>query len=111
VLEHHLLLDVLLLIVIMVLLQPRLRRWWKRLHCTWQERQPRVWKPASPRDCPLCCSGLSLSVIKPGAVVPYAQHKSRRGRKKSVATRGFACPRIPKKLHFRENDTKTVANL
>jgi hypothetical protein len=62
----------LLLIVIMILLRPRLRRWWKRLKHTWQTRQPGVWKPTSPHDCTLCRQGFSLSVITPCDVVPYA---------------------------------------
>jgi transposase-like protein len=40
----------------------------------------------------LCYGQVSLGVVKQREVVPYSQTKSPCGRKKSVATRGYACP-------------------
>jgi IS1 family transposase len=89
--DFSLLIDCLLLIIITALLRPRILRWWRRLREVCRTHLHRRWKPASPHDCPLCCSGVSLGVVKPRAVLPYIHCKSPRGRKKSVPTRGFAC--------------------
>jgi hypothetical protein len=59
--------------VIVILLRPQLRRWWRRLREHWRDHQPRCWKPASPHDCTLCCGQVSLEVFKPRDVVPYFQ--------------------------------------
>jgi transposase-like protein/IS1 family transposase len=84
--------NIVLLVVILILLRPHLRRWWRRLREHWRERQPRRWQPASPHDCVLCCGQVNLEVIQHRDVIPYHQTKSPRGRKKLVATRGYACP-------------------
>jgi transposase-like protein len=84
--------NIVLLVVIVLLLRSQLRRWWRRLREHWRGHQPRRWKPASPHDCMLCCGQVSLGVVKQREVVPYSQTKSPRGRKKSIATRGYACP-------------------
>ncbi len=48
---------------------------------------PRKWKPKSPKDCPICQSGIEMVVMKPKTeVIPYAQRKSARGRPKYLAT-------------------------
>ena len=88
--------DRLLLILFAILLlrvswrvySPRLRRRWRRA----KARLPRRWKPRSPKDCPHCCQGLSLeSRPVQREVEPYAERKSKRGRKKEICTAGFAC--------------------
>ena len=58
-----------------------------------KERLPRQWCPKSPEDCPQCqeCVTLSQSQIN-WNVQPYGEVKSRRGRKKSISTAGYACP-------------------
>lgn len=83
---------ILLLILILLLLRPHLRRWCKHLSMRWKLVKPRQWKPATPHDCQLCCQHVSVQVVKRHDVVPYPQIKSTRGRKKTVSTQGFACP-------------------
>jgi hypothetical protein len=79
-------------LVIIILMRPHFSRWHKRLRKRWQAVKQRQWKPGTPHDCALCCQQMRLQVSKQRAVVPYAQSKSPRGRKRSVATHGFACP-------------------
>jgi transposase-like protein len=52
----------------------------------------RKWKPKSPHDCPACQEGIRLS-IRPiqRNVQPWHERKSSRGRKKTIATQGYAC--------------------
>jgi hypothetical protein len=68
--------NIVLLVVIVLLLRPQLRRWWRRLREHWRDHQPRRWKPQSPDDCPRCRSDVCLSIVKPGPVTPYPQTKS-----------------------------------
>ena len=84
--------NIVLLTIIILLIQPRLRRWYKHLHKRWRTFKQRQWKPASPHDCALCCNQVGLHVIRQHDVVPYYLTKSPRGRKKSVSTHGFTCP-------------------
>ena len=88
---EHLLLILFALLLLKLgwqLYAPRLRRFWKDA----KARLPRRWKPRSPKDCPHCCAGVSLESHPVGRhVVPYAQRKSRRGRRKEISTAGFAC--------------------
>jgi transposase-like protein len=84
--------NLILLVIIVVLIRPHLHRWHQRLHKRWKAFKQRQWKPASPHDCDLCCHQVVLQVIKQRDVIPYHQTKSPRGRKKSVDTRGCACP-------------------
>ncbi len=54
---------------------------------------PRPLRPRTPDDCPQCRDAQAVSrAATTGSVVPYAQRKSRRGRKKTVDTQGQACP-------------------
>jgi hypothetical protein len=85
-------LNVFLLIAIIILMRPHLRRWYKSLGKRGKAFKRRRWKPGTPHDCAQCCHQTHLQIVKQRDVVPYSQIKSRRGRKKSVATRGFACP-------------------
>ena len=89
---ERLLICVLVLYVLHVLYQrhrSRLRRWWQR----GKDHLPRRWKPQSPRDCVCCQNGISLVPLPdPDAVVPWSERKSKRGRKKSLDTSGYACP-------------------
>jgi hypothetical protein len=39
--------NIVLLVVIVLLLRPQLRRWWRRLREHWRDHQPRRWKPAA----------------------------------------------------------------
>lgn len=71
-----------------------------------QASQPRVLKPRTPDDCPLCQSGGgdhgtghddatltgSEAPTAPAAPIPYSQVRSRRGRQKRLCTAGYACP-------------------
>ena len=85
-------LNVFLLIAIIILIRPHLRRWYKSLGKRCKAFKRRRWKHGTPHDCAQCCHQTHLQIIKQRDVVPYSQIKSRRGRKKSVATRSFACP-------------------
>jgi transposase-like protein/IS1 family transposase len=84
--------NIFLLVVVILLLRPHLRRWHKHLHKRWKTFKQRQWKPASPHDCDRCCHQVGLQVIKQRDVIPYYQTQSPRGRRKLVATRGYACP-------------------
>ncbi len=54
-------------------------------------RRPRSLRPRTPADCPLC--QLTADAPLPVApIIPYSQLKSRRGRKRSLDTAGYACP-------------------
>ena len=87
------LLNLLLLLALLWLHRRRLYRFFRNLWTTWQLHRPRRWKPQSPHDCRHCQSGLSLQVVRSKTTIrPYTQRKSRRGRKRTVATHGFACP-------------------
>ena len=67
----------------------------KKLRQQVRDYRPRKWKPRSPKDCPSCKSGISLVILRPNTdVIPYADRKSTRGRKKDVATQGHACPNL-----------------
>lgn len=76
----------------------RLRRWWKQT----KDQLPRHWQPKSLADCPLCCAEMeqtpeqALEVEFPEA---YAESKTRRGRKKTVQTEGYACPDVDCKYY------------
>jgi hypothetical protein len=52
----------------------------------------RKWKPKSPHDCPACQEGITLN-IRPirRKAKPWHKRKSSRGRKKTIATQGYAC--------------------
>jgi IS1 family transposase len=54
---------------------------------------PRFLRSRTPNDCPHCRDAAATPPPAPArVVVPYAQRKSRRGRKKTIDTRGQACP-------------------
>jgi IS1 family transposase/transposase-like protein len=54
---------------------------------------PRPLRPRTPDDCQHCRDAASVSLaVGAQSVVPYAQRKSPRGRKKRIDTRGQACP-------------------
>jgi len=67
----------------------RLRKLWEKV----KAGHPRHWRAKSPHDCPACEAGVKVAV-RHGVreVVPWSEMKSRRGRKKRIETRGFACP-------------------
>jgi len=66
----------------------KVRRWWRRV----KDHMPRQWRPKSPEDCPLCQAEVEVRVVVPATEVePYRKRKSTRGRKKTVATQGWAC--------------------
>jgi hypothetical protein len=69
----------------------RLGKLWKRA----KRGPPRRWQPKSPKDCPACQAGVSLSLPRIRRNVrPWSQVKSTRGRKKQIQTQGFACPNV-----------------
>jgi len=54
---------------------------------------PRQWRPKTPRDCPACQEGVKLTLCRvKRQVTPWSQVKSRRGKKKTIPTQGYACP-------------------
>jgi transposase-like protein len=56
-------------------------------------RGPRPLRPRTPDDCQLCrAAAIAPSPTPVRSVIPYAQRKSPRGRKKRIDTRGQACP-------------------
>lgn len=56
-------------------------------------RGPRPLRPRTPDDCQDCrAAALATPVVVARAGVPYRQRKSHRGRKKTIGTRGQACP-------------------
>ena len=56
-------------------------------------RGPRSLRPRTPDDCPQCRDAkMAPPAATVRSVVPYAQRKSRRGRKKTLDTHGQACP-------------------
>ena len=66
----------------------KIKRWLKYT----KDRLPRRWLPKSPHDCLSCCEGITLQTARINhGVEPYANRKSSRGRRKSVASQGFAC--------------------
>ncbi len=77
---------------LIILLRQVSRRWWRRIKQDWKDRKPRRWKPKSPDDCDHCCAGITLQSVLHQDVVPYAEVKSPRGRKKRIETAGYACP-------------------
>jgi hypothetical protein len=88
-----LVLNVLLLLVLLWFQRRTLQRYFNHWWVTWSERHPRRWKSQSAHDWPHCQVGLSLQFVRSKRdLLPYSQRKSRRGRKKTIPTRGFACP-------------------
>ena len=66
-----------------------IREWFKYQ----KDRLPRRWRPKTPEDCPQCQQGVTIEHPEINwNVQPYANVKSRRGRKKSIPTEGYACP-------------------
>ncbi len=56
-------------------------------------RGPRPLRSRTPDDCPQCRDVMAApSLANVRSVVPYAQRKSRRGRRRTIDTRGQACP-------------------
>ena len=56
---------------------------------------PRLLKPRSPDDCPICrlaSTPSSAGGPAPAPVRPWSEVKSRRGAPKRMNTEGFACP-------------------
>ena len=69
----------------------RIRRWWQRA----KDQMPRQLHPKSPEECPLCqveVAGITEPISDIQAVESYRESKSRRGRKKTIQTEGYACP-------------------
>lgn len=64
---------------------------WRPITQPTKHRSPRPLRPRTPDDCPFCRE-TSESPAGPKTVVPYAQRKSPRGRKKTIDTQGYACP-------------------
>ncbi len=104
--EHMLIMGLLLIVLHAYgrLYRAKMRRWWR----SFKAAKPRVWKPRGPDDCPQCREKISLSFFRPRTdVIPYAERKSPRGRKKTIATEGYTCPNqkcayfgvVPEALH------------
>lgn len=71
----------------------------------------RLLKPRTPTDCSACRQQLvaPLGHGPPGTpVMPWREHKSRRGAPKRIPTQGFACPR-PSCVYYRITDAQVHA--
>jgi hypothetical protein len=67
----------------------RLKKLWKKV----KKGPPRRWQPKSPKDCPSCQAGVSLSLPRiRREVKPWSQVKSTRGRKEADQDAGFCLP-------------------
>jgi IS1 family transposase/transposase-like protein len=55
---------------------------------------PRPLKPRAPDDCPACRATQPGRPPASRPLQPYSQVKSHRGRKKRIATAGYACPNL-----------------
>ncbi len=53
---------------------------------------PRPLKPRTPDDCPACRAAQPGLQPASTSLTPYSQTKSPRGRRKRIATAGYACP-------------------
>jgi hypothetical protein len=56
---------------------------------------PRLLKPRTPLDCPVCCPSVPCPALPApvrAPVRPWCEIKSRRGAPKRISTQGFACP-------------------
>ena len=52
----------------------------------------RHWRPKTPKDCPHCCAGLKLDVVRINRnVTPWPEIKGKGGARKQFDTNGFAC--------------------
>jgi IS1 family transposase/transposase-like protein len=77
-----------------------------------KDRLPRRWRPKTPEDCPQCQQGVTIEHPQINwDVEPYTERKSRRGRKKSIPTEGYACPN-PRCCYFgiTSQDTHAVVS-
>jgi IS1 family transposase/transposase-like protein len=84
-------------ILVMLLVYVLWRVLWQRHQQATKKRKKkgkrRQWQPKSPKDCPVCQEGVKLSLFRvQRSVKPWSQVKSRRGRKKTIPTQGYACP-------------------
>jgi hypothetical protein len=98
--------NILVLLVLLLVHRDQVRRWCNQLRASWRVHGPRRWQPQSPRDCAQCRSGVKREVMCAAReVAPYAACKSRRGRRKTVPTRHFACPNVACCYHGITDDT------
>ena len=92
------LVDLLFLLILALLLEAYWRLYGRRIRKYFQKqkpKKPRQLRPRSPRDCEACQAGIEVRFFRPRTdVVPYREVKSRRGRKKTVPTEGYACPNV-----------------
>lgn len=65
--------------------------WWRPASQPTRHPSPRPLRPRTPDDCPVC-RDTSGSSVTPKTVIPYAQRKCARGRKKPIDTQGYSCP-------------------
>jgi hypothetical protein len=69
-----------------------LQRWMNSKKSAKLPRKPRVWKPKTDRDCPVCQQHKSKAA--PPAQLPPVAWSTRKGRgspRKKISTQGFAC--------------------
>jgi len=87
------LLLLLLTLLFLVLLAELIRCDHSATASTTARRGPRPLRPPTPDDCLRCRDAAAAPpAATPRSVVPYAQRKSRQGRKKTIDTHGQACP-------------------
>lgn len=57
-------------------------------------------RPRTPEDCPACCHAASQPIPPTASPVrPWREVKSRRGRRKTIPTDGYACPYVDCRYH------------
>jgi transposase-like protein len=84
-------------ILVVLLVYALLRILWEQYQQATKKRKKkgkrRQWQPKSPKDCPACQEGVKLSLFRvQQSVKPWKEVKSRRERKKTISTQGYACP-------------------
>lgn len=84
----------------------KVKRWWTGV----KDRLPRHWRPKSPTDCPNCRleAQIEMEPEPQERAAAYAVSKSARGRKKQLATEGWACPNTSCK-YYSETDASRHA--
>src|SRR5258708_15533318 len=82
----------LLAVIVFILLWPKCRSPGSFSHQGNPKPTPRPLKPRPPDDCPACRVTSQLALPPASTPLkPYSQVKAPRGRKKKLATAGFAC--------------------
>jgi hypothetical protein len=88
----HLVILTLVYIHMRLVLEPVLDDLLAQHHDEVREKKKRKWKTKSPKECPSCKEGIHLGIRRiTHDVQPWSERKSSRGRRKKIATEGYAC--------------------